>query len=637
MLSTRQSIFSTIIGTLISLINSIIQLLTMYFVLQKFGTHFNGYVRLVSSFSMLISTAESSLGVAATILMVRPIVQNDWITANEIYSTSKKLYRKASITELILVFSLCLLYPVYAGVTGDGGSVFDSNSWSRIGIELADTQFVSYWTLIVIAFSYSLKNFIGNYWFNSYECVVAADNKNTVRKVIILFTDVVIYMLMFLLLSFESLPAYAPFLVILAYSPIKGSLIAVYVKRKYVWLKYYRDFNSFKLTTTAAKISRSSIGTSLLINLDVIIAALVLGLGVSSTLSLYLVIAVNTRLIMTNFITSFREFFVTLVAKRGRIHWESYVKYELYTFLVASFTFINMSILSPYFVSSLYAENALNTLTTETNNANFNALSYMFYNPTFSIIYALSTAFIILCQGQITLIHAKGRYGEVSKFQNILGVVYLFVTPFLTYLCKLLKVGGEENELTSGIIMLYSIKIVFLIIRYLYLWVYVWRYATYNSTLKHVWNNVMILVLPSLLMSLINVFVINKNFDIKSHTNAQNSSVLPLISLFFGIILVTSLLLIIVAYAFSPKTMNGIIKNMPIINKIIKKKDEDARKKRFEENGIDVSEIVDKASELSTAMYGIIDESTASTLSLDTVKINVESKNDKIYVLKGNE
>jgi hypothetical protein len=43
------------------------------------------------------------------------------------------------------------------------------------------------------------------------------------------------------------------------------------------------------------------------------------GLQTSSMLSLYLIVGLNTRLIMTNFITSFREYFVAVMVKEGRL------------------------------------------------------------------------------------------------------------------------------------------------------------------------------------------------------------------------------------------------------------------------------------------------------------------------------
>ncbi|QEH61353.1 hypothetical protein SCHIN_v1c01550 [Spiroplasma chinense] len=636
MVSTRQGIFSTIVGTIISLFNALIQFLTIYWVLEKFGSEFNGYVRLVSSFSALIATADGALGLATTILLVKPIVQNDWITANEIYSTSKKNYRKASYVGLTLVLLTSLAYPLYAGTSNTG--LFEADSWKNIGISLGtEGELAGYWVLMGVSLAFGLKNFLAAFWFSVYENIIAADNKNTIRRIVILFTDIFVYGLLFYLLSLDVSPV-IPFLSMLLYSPIKGLLIMLYVKRKYLWLKYYKEFNSFRLVTTKKKISFSSIGTSILVNTDVLIASIILGLSVSSTLSLYLVIAVNTRLIMTNFITSFREFFVALVAKRGRIQWESYAKYELYTYLVAGFTFINMSILSPYFVSALYGDLAINNLAS-TSEADRNVLEFMFFSPYFSILYAGSTALIILCEAQITLIHAKGRYGEVSKWQNYLGVTYIIVGTLATFICRVAGVGGVEWSLVSGIVAMYGFKLIFLVIRYCYLWVYVWKYATYNSTFKHAANNFMILLAPALFMSLFNIFYITKKLNIEltaTKSINENAVVAPLIGLFFAIIAISGLVLILFAYLFSPKMMNGIMKNIPIINKIVNKKSEEARRKRFEEYGIDVDEITtDKSNQLSQALINIAEESAAAHLSLDTVEVKVEQKNDKVYVIKG--
>ncbi|AHI52467.1 hypothetical protein [Spiroplasma culicicola] len=625
MLSTKQGILNTIVGTVISLFNALVQFLTMYWVLNKFGTEFNGFIKLVGSFSILIATADGALGVATTILLVRPFVQNDWITANEIYSTAKKGYRKSALIGLLLVSLIGFAYPLYAGVSSNG-SIFDINSWKEIGIATPDGQLVGYFSLVAITLIFGVKNFVTAYWFSVYENVIAADNKNSVRRIAILFTDVFVYSIMFYLLNIDSINPIFPFLSMLLYGPIKGIMIYFYAKKNYIWLKYYRDFNSFKLNTTKKKITFSSLGTSILLNTDVLIVSIVLGLSVSSTLSLYLVIAVNTRLIMTNFITSFREFFVTLVAKRGRIHWESYAKYELYTYLVAAFTFINMAILSPYFVSALYGD-----IASVEGQANQNAKEFMFFNPSFSILYAATTALVILCEAQITLIHAKGRYGEVSKFQNYLGFIYIVLGFGVTFICKTFAIGGSDMSLVNGIISMYVLKVAFLVLRYAYLWFYVYRYATYNSSFKHVLNNLMILLIPSILMTLVNIFLIKNQMPVEESAIAP-APIAPLIALFFGNIAASGLVLIIFSYIFSPKMMNGIVTKLPVINKIVSKKSEEARKKRFEEFGINVEEIVDNGAQLSEALYGI---TTQDDNTIGETEINVPKSNEKIYTIKG--
>lgn len=646
MLSTRQSIFSTFIGTAISLLNAIIQFLAIFFVLLKFGSHFNGFIRLVMSFSLLIVTADGALGLATTLLLVKPIVQNDWITANEIYSTSKKNYRKAAIIGLTLALLTSFAYPLYAGITSSG-SIFDSSNWQNIGIVISGTEgahasqsgdflFAGYWVLVAITLAFSLKNFFGAFFFNVYENILAAENKTSIRKIIILFTDLIVYSVLFLLLSISNINPLIPFLSMFIYSPLKGLLVYFYVKKKYIWLKYYRDVNNSRLATTKNRILISTLGTNILVNSDILIIALVLGLNVSSILSLYLVIAINTRLIMMNFITSFREFFVTLITKKGRLNWESYVKYELYTYLIAGFTFINMAVISPYFVNALYgnlAASSLQDLDSIIDIRDIKVYEFMFFDPRFSIIYAATTTLTIMGEAQTTIIYAKRRYKEVSKFQNYLGIFYLVITTMVTYIFILVGVGGDNN-FVYALTLFYSLKIAVLLIRYIYLWLYVWKYVTYNSTLKYVLNNFLILLIPILTTSLLIVFVINPNFNIRE--NATNdASIVPLIGMFFGCIISSFIFLMLCAYIFSPKMMNGIIKNFPIISRIVNKKRDLARKKRFEEFGINIDEITDRSSELTLAMHGIIDDETTNPTSDHDKKTEDKPKNKEIYVIKG--
>ncbi|QHX36362.1 hypothetical protein [Spiroplasma sp. BIUS-1] len=630
MLSTRQGIFSVIVGTTISTLNAIIQFLTMYWVLEKFGTEFNGYVRLVTSFSAIIATAEGALGIAASILLVKPLVNNDWISANEIYSTTKKSFKKSALLGLVLVSLTAIGYPLYAGISSGGGSIFNPSSWNDIFINLSGKTEgrAEYWMLMLVALIFGTKNFVSAYWFSVYETIIIADNKNVIRRMTILFTDVLVSGLTFFLLAKVNNPI-VPFIPTILYSPIKGLLIYMYVKKKYLWLKYYKDFNSFKLNTTQTKITWSTLSSTLLLNSDIAIVSVILGLNVSSTLSLYLVVALNVRLIMTNFVVSFREFFVTLVARRGRINWDSYAKYELYTYLIAAFTFINMSILSPYFVSALYGKN-INIIGDE---ASQKAFEYMFYTPYFSILYAAVTSFAILCDGQMTLIQAKGRYGEVSKFQNIVGIVYIISAPLLVFALVTTGVGGI-NRLVIGIITMYSIKLACLVIRYGYLWVYVWKYVTYNSNKKHVLNNFLILVVPTVMSILLNTLLISHRLNIKESTSGS-ATIGPLVLLFFGTILLSISALVLFSYILNAKAFNGIIRNLPLVQKIILKRSTEARKKRFEEYGIDVDEIVDKSDQISQVMYGIDELDLTTEIVNESAEINVNPKNEKIYVLKG--
>jgi hypothetical protein len=68
MLSTKQGIQSIVVGVSISLFNALTQFLTIYFILQRYGTEFNGFIRLISSLSSIFATADGTLGIATVLL-----------------------------------------------------------------------------------------------------------------------------------------------------------------------------------------------------------------------------------------------------------------------------------------------------------------------------------------------------------------------------------------------------------------------------------------------------------------------------------------------------------------------------------------------------------------------------------------
>ncbi|ARU92235.1 hypothetical protein SCLARK_001790 [Spiroplasma clarkii] len=317
--------------------------------------------------------------------------------------------------------------------------------------------------------------------------------------------------------------------------------------------------------------------------------------------------------------------------------WESYVKYELYTYLIAGFTFINMAVLSPYFVSALYGNLAASSLSAGTDSAimDTRVFEFMFFNPRFSILYAATTALIIMCEAQTTIIQAKGRYAEVSKFQNYLGFSYVVAAFVITYIINALQLGGE-NCLVIALGVMYGLKIITLLIRYMYLWAYVWKYATYNSNFKYVANNFAILITPIILISILNVYLLNPYLGVAEYATGD-AKLGPLVALFFSTIAISTVGLLLMAYAFSPKMMNGIIQNLPIISSFLSKKAEAMRQQRFEEYGIDKQEIVDNSNQLAAAMYAIDEKNFTDTLDIDNDHVEIVSKNAKIYVLKGKE
>jgi hypothetical protein len=78
-----------------------------------------------------------------------------------------------------------------------------------------------------------------------------------------------------------------------------------------------------------------------------------------------------------------------------------------------------MTLVSPYLVNALYGDLVQSNLDNLESTLNINALQntkeFMFQSPLFTILYGLTTALILIIQGQYTLIQAKGRVEQISR------------------------------------------------------------------------------------------------------------------------------------------------------------------------------------------------------------------------------
>ncbi|AHI53511.1 hypothetical protein SSABA_v1c00990 [Spiroplasma sabaudiense Ar-1343] len=636
MVSTKHGITSTIVGTIISLFGALIQFLTLYFVLEKFGSTFNGFVKIATAIGALIGTADGALGIATTILLVKPIAQKDWITANEIFSTARKNYRKGAKLSVTLLLLSAIFYPIWVVISSSTTDF--SEFFKHFGIVLngnSNVTFAPYWQMLCIILLFGAKNLGSGVFFGVYENIITADSENAVRRIIILFTDIIVYSIFFYLLTFDSTDPIIPFLAMLIYSPLRGCLIMIYVKRTYVWIKFYPEFNNYKLKIAAKEISQSNLGTSVLMNTDILIAAVLLGLNASSVLSLYFVIAVNIRLIMTNFITSFREFFVVLVIKNGRIYWNSYSKYEIYTYIVGAFTFINMAILSPYLVSALYgnlmdAQIANSVGENIWTNSELILYRYVFYNPTFSMIFAGITTLAILCESQINIIQAKGRFAEVTKVQNFLGFTYIVLAFAVTALFAFLRVGGDQY-LVLSLMMFMLLKLFFLFIRYSYLWFYVYRYGTYNSNIKNVIQNALILIVPIAIATTIQLTVIGRVIPL----NLEHLRFLPLVGLFFTTVFCSIALIFLVAIILSPKMVVGIVRRLPILGERYRRRKEKERDERLSKNNISLADVNAKGNLIVQDYISINENEIEKELENQNLGKTQTTEAKKVYKLKG--
>lgn len=629
--SARTSVWSALVGVVISLTNTIIQILMIYWILSAYGTEFNGFIRISMSMAIIGGTCEGALGITTVILMSKPIMEKNWISANEAFSTAKRKYRNKLWRGLLLVTLVSILYPLEIALAPyflQNDSILNSLTGPVIR-EGVDPITIHLWELGLICFFFGFKQVVNSSIFGIYENVLEADKQNYLRRAIILFTDVIVYMFIITLLNlinFKGLqisPVFV-FMPIIIYPFIRGFMIMWYVKKKYPWIKFYSDFNDHNLVRKSSKLFFSSLGINILMNADIAILFVVLGasgLKTTSMLSIYMIVAINIRIIMLNFVVSFREYFVSKILKEGRIEWKTYTNYELYTYIVAGFSFVMISILTPFITTGLFGDVIAKDFDGSDVSAIYQAeaLKYIFSGQEFSILFGLSTSAIILVQGQYVLVQAKGIEKRTTKWLNLISIWFV-ITAVITLVglyffayCS----GTHNNWIPYMIRYFYIIKLIFMMIGYFYLWSFTWTHITYNSSIKNVIPNFIFLLVPVIATVLFIQFGLSKfaliNITVEETKDAIKVTVDPIpIPALVSVLVITAItslpICIILPLIFRPKIGLNIIVNLPIFKQIIKKNSSKLKIARFIDAGINVEEESNQSEEIIKSLYEEIEE-----------------------------
>ncbi|QHX36143.1 hypothetical protein STIUS_v1c05890 [Spiroplasma sp. TIUS-1] len=648
MLSTKKTFINLWIAISISLIGATLQILLIYFMLKNFGSEFNGYVRITMLFAALIATADSGIGIVTMILLVKPMQKGDWISANEIYSASKRMYRKSAISSLVIAVAISFLYPVFIHLNlQDIGSILHKETWQN-GITLTGTSkdafaSINYFQLVFITLVFSTRNFIPTFFGAAEENVIAADQQSFSRKAIILFSEVFVYSIILMTINISTLSPVVTFSLFWLIGPIKLVFIWIFVKKNYVWLKYRRGIVNQKMNLMSFQLSKSGLGVTLMLSSDILLVILFFGAGVSSTLSLYMIVALNVQAVMMNFIISFREYFTNVIAKQGRLKFETYAKYELYTFAVAAFTFINLAILMPYFVSSMYypiVRDEIAGLNESGDITSFlpesNAMEFMFTNTTFSMLIAASTSLVIVGESQNTLIQAKGKNYEISNVQNSIGLAYFFSTLIALSIIVLTK-PGNNSYIIIGITVMYSLKIFFLFVRSVYLSIYCSRYLAYSATSNFSTRNILVLIVPIVIALTLNYMVVEDIKSVKDYIDENQISFLLQLALItisssFGLIIVTS-------FICSPKLIFETIAKIPLVSKIIdinliqKISDLTIKTDESDIHFLDIEKEKEASSNLTVSFDN--EEVRNSKAEFENVTALIDNSDNLIYKVKG--
>ncbi|WP_425379592.1 transporter [Spiroplasma endosymbiont of Stenodema calcarata] len=585
-MSTRKGIISILIGAFTSLIGTAFQFILMYLLIRSYGSQLNGFVKNSIAIVSFLGTVEGGLGAITVIFLIKPLLQKDWIKANEMVNTAKHQYKISGIIGVILLAAIALGYSAYTFLFENNFSI------------LLNDQTIIYplWKMVLIILIIGSKNLIALFWTACYENLMQADQNNHIRRLILMICDLVSYSIIFYLISQTVDPLFV-FLIFLGYSIMKGSLIVIFVKLHYPWIRIVRHKDNMQLVKSSNIVVLKNIGETLLINGHVIITALLLGLRISSTLSLYMTITVGVRSIMMILINSFREFFAAWTAKNGRIDWNSYIKFETYAFMIGAFLFVNQFILSPYFVTTLYAPQIIEQINNSATTINpwtpqeIAIFKNIFYHPTFSLLVALSSVFIVLAEPANVLVYAKANYKQTAVPTFVIGLINFVLCLFTALIFRFLV-----NDLAGA---LYGILIVTCFIsalRFLYLWFYNWLFLTYNSNFKGVFRNWMILLIPIVIAILVNYLFLTKTYNPVQIYNDQLDPIWgwqKLLNMFFGLIFGSLFVIIVNSILWAPHSVWGIFLRLPIVQRIWTKRQDkmrQIREKKYEDDFITLTE-----------------------------------------------
>ncbi|WP_342256640.1 transporter [Spiroplasma endosymbiont of Poecilobothrus nobilitatus] len=621
-MSTRRGIFSILIGAFTSLIGTCFQFTLMYLLIRSYGSQFNGFVKNSVAIVAFLGTVEGGLGAITVIFLVKPLLQKDWIKANEMVNTAKHQYKISGYIGIILLIAIAVGYSAYIYLFEKNFSI------------LWNDETISYplWKMILIVFIIGSKNLIALFWTAAYENLMQADQNNHLRRLILMICDLISYSIVFYLISI-AIDLVFVFLIFLLYSVMKGSLVYLFIKLHYPWVRIDRQRDNMQLVKSSNIVVFKNIGETLLINGDVIITALLLGLRISSTLSLYMTITVGVRSIIMILINSFREFFAAWTAKNGRVDWQSYMKFETYAFMIAGFLFVNQFILSPYFVTTLYAPQIIEQIRTSDSTLNpwtsqeREIFKSIFYQPAFSLLVALSSVFIVLAEPANVLVYAKANYKQTVIPTFIIGCLNIVFCFFSALLWRF-----GFNNLEAALYSILIITCLMSFLRFLYLWCYNWIFLTYNSNFKGVFRNWMILLVPMVIAILVNYLFLSKTHNPNQIYNINLQPVWgwqKLLNFFFGLIFASLFVIFANSIFWAPGSVRGIFLRLPLVYKIWTKRQDKMRilcRKKYEDDFITLTE-----PEMPYQKMWEREE----TLRKNTKKIENDEPNKEIYKLTG--
>ncbi|MDQ7982611.1 MAG: hypothetical protein REH79_00120 [Spiroplasma sp.] len=495
-MSTRRAVFNTLIGVIMTIIISLFQFTFLFVINSQYQGEFVGLLRVIVSFLAYLSLTEGGLGLITMFSLYRPLQNGDYDTVNDIVNTTKKKYQHMGKIYLAIVVGIAALIALLR--------------YFVPGVFIGFNIDISFWELAIVILCLASKELIFFYFSGAYQNLIQSDQKAYLNRLVFVFSEIIMYIMLIALFLVPNMPFFVPFFSYLLCGIIKTVVTYIIIKIEYPWLQDKKWIRQKRLLRQSWWVALSRLPEVLISNIDIILITIFLNLSYTTIYAYYLIIATTIRNIALILISSFRDAFGYWIAKSGRIKWATYTKFEMYSYMVAAFCFILQFVIAQYTIGTIYGQQYSNT--TNPNSSIF--FNFFLSSPTFILFLSLKNAVEVATEPGRVIVNATVKHKETIWGSYIQAAIVLVLAVIFGW--SLSATGYYDWALYM---ILFSMVIGW-IYRLIAIWVYIWKNLTYNSDLRYIVQNILILILPMIITVLFGYLYLYPTYPpVKNITN----------------------------------------------------------------------------------------------------------------------
>ena len=439
-----------VLNTVTSLINQFVSIICGFILpklfLEYYGSAVNGLVSSITQFLGFIAFLELGVGAVVQSSLYKPLANNDSDKISKIIKSSDRFFKKIAYILLIYTIVLAFVYPI---------------------LTLKSFNYLYTFLLIIII---SISSFSQYYFGIKYQLLLNADQKSYVQlsiQIITLVLNTIITMFLINMgISIHIVKLVTSILFILR--PI---FLMIYVKRN-----YFIDKN-IELLEEPIKQKWNGLAQHLaavvLGNTDIVILTIFSTLENVSVYSVYNLVVIGIRQVITALTTGVTALFGNMLAKKEiNKLLKTFEKFEI---------FMNFCVVTLFTITSMLIIPFIEVYTKEIKDTNYIV-------PIFAMIMVIAQAVYCLRLPYNIIVLAAGHYKQTQKSAIIEMIINIIVS-----LLGVIKFGLIGVALGTFLAMIY---------RTIYLVMYLSKNIINRSSyyfIKHMILNILIIILSIVL------------------------------------------------------------------------------------------------------------------------------------------